>query len=132
LFAQSQELADLRRYLTDITISWWRVSEQINGSGRPSDASASQSLAQFVHAGFRRVLDSEPRRTSGCDGEHAAGDLSPRDDATERASVHRRGQRLILQAGLRPACAWARLRHGFLRTVQGTRRQRAIRQVQHQ
>jgi CDP-4-dehydro-6-deoxyglucose reductase len=57
LFAQGQELADLRRYLQayhDLVVA---TSARI--AGLAADDARLQPLAEFVQSGFKRVLDSE-------------------------------------------------------------------------
>ncbi len=130
LFAQSQELADLRRYLTgyhDLVVA---VSKQLQDLAA-GDARL-QPLAQFVHAGLRRVLDSEPAEPMD-----AMANMLQVISAhvTMRPSGHQfivEGNDSILQAGLK---AGLRLGYGCgtgscglckARVVSGQ-----IRQVQH-
>lgn len=130
LFAQSQELADLRRYLTgyhDLVVA---VSKQLQGLAA-GDARL-QPLAQFVHAGFRRVLDSEPAEPLD-----AMANMLQVISAhvTMRPSGHQfivEGNDSILQAGLK---AGLRLGYGCGTGSCGLCKARVIsgqiRQVQH-
>jgi len=99
LFAQSQELADLRRYLRayhDLVVETGeKLGELAAHDGRL------QPLAEFVHGGLKRVLDSEPAETLD-----AMANMMQVISAqvTVRPSGHQfmvEGNDSILQAGLK-------------------------------
>jgi CDP-4-dehydro-6-deoxyglucose reductase len=99
LFAQSQELADLRRYLRayhDLVVATTeRIGDLAARDGRL------RPLADFVHAGLKRVLDSEP--AEALDAMAAMMQVISAQ-VTVRPSGHQfivEGNDSILQAGLK-------------------------------